>query len=546
MSSTAEPIAEVCKPSLPESDLELVDKFLTTRDPAIIAALYRRHGDLVIGVCHRVLTNREDIEDVLQATFLVLIRDLHRMKKRSSVACWLYGVAYRLSLRVVRNRRTLSDRETLVDKVADQNAFEALSKVHDLKTLEEELNRLPDRLRQVLVLRYLMDLGTTDVARELGVTVGAVDGLLKRSKQRLRERLLRRGVSAGVGLAAIQTLQRSAATAFEKEKLDLILNNLTSTAQGPTLPVTSLTSRKVAELATKEIATMATTTKSFIAAGVIVGGMAIGLGTTSWMVAPGGGSLKAAGISTKLAIDHVVRNDVETAPLMAEPVATIAVEETADTKKENPKADLVENVDTRIAQQAGGSQQQQTKYSSTLRKWGYRPKTQRDDEIVKSLDEILNVDFNDVPLKDALNFIEASSQMEILIDDKALAEESISTDVNVNLTVNGLSKRKMFNHLLEKFALDYVIKDEVLMITTMSEADRLEEIRIYDTSPIPGLNSSDLSQMINQLFPEVSKDQKAAGKFFPQGRDRLIVRHNRRFHEKIVDLLEQLEPREEK
>src|SRR5947208_15704218 len=81
-----------------QTDGQLLTHFVATRDEASFAALVRRHGPMVLGVCRRVLHDAHDAEDAFQATFLVLARKAGSVVKRESVGCWLYGVAHRTAL----------------------------------------------------------------------------------------------------------------------------------------------------------------------------------------------------------------------------------------------------------------------------------------------------------------------------------------------------------------------------------------------------------------------------------------------------------------
>src|SRR5262245_65489556 len=78
-------------------DRQLLERFTTGQEEEAFAALVKRHGPLVFGVCRRVLHNWHDAEDVFQATFLTLARKAPSIAAES-VAGWLHRVAYRAAL----------------------------------------------------------------------------------------------------------------------------------------------------------------------------------------------------------------------------------------------------------------------------------------------------------------------------------------------------------------------------------------------------------------------------------------------------------------
>src|SRR5437763_5617846 len=83
-------------------DGELLGRFLERRDEAALAALVKRHGPMVWGVCRRVLHSHHDAEDAFQAVFLVLVRKAGSVRPRELVGNWLYGVAHQAALQARR------------------------------------------------------------------------------------------------------------------------------------------------------------------------------------------------------------------------------------------------------------------------------------------------------------------------------------------------------------------------------------------------------------------------------------------------------------
>src|ERR1700732_799531 len=76
------------------TDGQLLARFVAARDEASFAALLRRHGPMVLGVCRRLVRDAHDAEDAFQATFLILARKAAAVVKRDSVGSYLYAVAY--------------------------------------------------------------------------------------------------------------------------------------------------------------------------------------------------------------------------------------------------------------------------------------------------------------------------------------------------------------------------------------------------------------------------------------------------------------------
>jgi RNA polymerase sigma factor (sigma-70 family) len=181
------------------SDQQLVQRCTSTADPEAFAALVRRHGPLVHGVCRRVLGAGPDVDDVFQATFVVLLKKVASIRKQASVASWLYGVAYRLAIDVKGQRRRRRAGANLHDVAENQAMHQDPSSHAGLRelsaVLDQELLQLPAWAREALVACHLEGRSYTEAAGHLGWKLGTLKTRLGRARRLLRQRLLRRGVT---------------------------------------------------------------------------------------------------------------------------------------------------------------------------------------------------------------------------------------------------------------------------------------------------------------------------------------------------------------
>jgi RNA polymerase sigma factor (sigma-70 family) len=194
------------------SDGQLLECFLSRRDEAAFATLVGRHGPMVWGVCRRILRSHQDAEDAFQATFLVLIRKASSIVPKEMVANWLYGVAHQTSLRARDKAISRNRREKQIAHLPECESPTAACGALE-QMIDEELSRLPDKYRMVVVLCDLEGKTRREAAEQLGVPEGTVAGRLARARAMLAKRLARHGLMPTAGLLAAVLSQGSARSA---------------------------------------------------------------------------------------------------------------------------------------------------------------------------------------------------------------------------------------------------------------------------------------------------------------------------------------------
>ncbi len=183
-------------------DSELLAAYAARRDAESFAELVRRHRDMVYSAALRVVGAREDAEDVTQECFLRLARNAASIER--SVGVWLHRTALHASIDALRRRNSRATREREAAVMAEQRDQDEASWEEIRPELDRAIDKLPDGLREPLILYFLEGRDQATVGAALGVSVSAVSRRLKRAIAEVREHLKQAGVVVtGAALASV-------------------------------------------------------------------------------------------------------------------------------------------------------------------------------------------------------------------------------------------------------------------------------------------------------------------------------------------------------
>ena len=156
-----------------------------------LALLVRRHQGQALALAYRTLGRWDQAEDVVQEAFLRVHKAVPRYRTEAKFTTWLYRIVHNLCLnRLPGLRRELLQTEPLEEVLANPSPslpehFEAQEQV---AFLHAELDRLPEKYRLVLTLRYLQHLSYDEIAVALDMPMGTVKTHIHRARRLLVER----------------------------------------------------------------------------------------------------------------------------------------------------------------------------------------------------------------------------------------------------------------------------------------------------------------------------------------------------------------------
>jgi RNA polymerase sigma-70 factor (ECF subfamily) len=152
------------------------------------AELAGESATLAFRIAWSVVRDRADAEEIAQEALLRAHRHFRRLRERARFRAWLVRVTWRLALDRMREGRRRAKREREAGRLAAEAAGHAKSREFHF-ALAQEIERLPRKLRKVMILAAVQGYDMREVAKLLGVPEGTVKSRLFLARKRLMERL---------------------------------------------------------------------------------------------------------------------------------------------------------------------------------------------------------------------------------------------------------------------------------------------------------------------------------------------------------------------
>jgi RNA polymerase sigma-70 factor (ECF subfamily) len=187
------------------ADADLADVLAAQADRAAFATLYRRYLDRVYGYAFYQLGDHHDAEDATERIFLAALRAIPDFRDQGSTfRAWLFRIAHNTVANAhrMRSRRSADPLPDGFERSApDADPAGLVVQGDQLREVRAAIAEMPDDRRQVILLRFVDELSTAEIAEVLDRSPGAVRVLLHRSLRDLATRLDRTAEPLGASAA---------------------------------------------------------------------------------------------------------------------------------------------------------------------------------------------------------------------------------------------------------------------------------------------------------------------------------------------------------
>ena len=187
----------------PDADERALLERLRAGENAAFEQLIRVYGGRLLAVARRFLPVEEDARDAVQEAFTSAFRSIEKFEGNARLSTWLHRIVVNAALMKLRTRRRKPEQsieELLPGFLEDghlerpaspwrKDALEGLEREALRALLNEKIQMLPERYRNVLLLRDIEELDTQETAELMGISQGAVKTRLHRARLALRELL---------------------------------------------------------------------------------------------------------------------------------------------------------------------------------------------------------------------------------------------------------------------------------------------------------------------------------------------------------------------
>jgi RNA polymerase sigma-70 factor, ECF subfamily len=179
------------------TDEELIKRF-QEGDVYAYDLIVNRYKDQLLNFAFRFLGNMEEAEDVVQETFLRIFRNRHAYRQIAKFSTWIYTIAGNLAKTELRKRKRrkmvylsdmgFDDKEYEIEDVK-ANTERDVDSVLKEKIIQDAINELPARFKQVIILVDIQELSYEEVGKIMKVPLGTVKSRVNRARLKLQSKL---------------------------------------------------------------------------------------------------------------------------------------------------------------------------------------------------------------------------------------------------------------------------------------------------------------------------------------------------------------------
>jgi RNA polymerase sigma factor (sigma-70 family) len=151
--------------------------------------LVARHGAMLLALAHTISNDWAEAEDIVQATYEIALRNLHRLREPAAARAWLLRIESREAFRIQRRMRRFVSLEFHVQEKGDIGGAEGGASADESVDVRRAIAGLPPRTRAALMLHHYCGLSVEETAAALGVSPNTVKTQLRKGLSRVREEL---------------------------------------------------------------------------------------------------------------------------------------------------------------------------------------------------------------------------------------------------------------------------------------------------------------------------------------------------------------------
>ncbi len=153
----------------------------------------------VYNTCYSFLKHQEAAEDQTQEVFIIIFNSIGKFEGKSSLSTWIYRITISRCLDHLRSQNRQKRRSNGIFSIFslqqeipdnnDQTPYQHLENKEYAKVIADALDAMKDKYKTVFVLKYMEGLSQREIATITESSEKAVEGILTRSKQILKEKL---------------------------------------------------------------------------------------------------------------------------------------------------------------------------------------------------------------------------------------------------------------------------------------------------------------------------------------------------------------------